>query len=578
MKRALVAALDEAAHHGRDAAEVEDLFVVIDRDRESAGAYLLEQCGASARRILGRDPAAEVTILPPADRARRLDESVLRLLKSAASEATRLGHDHVGTEHVIIALTKSGDLDLGRRLNEAGVAPAAAEAAMRRWIADGMPRRRTGLGFARIRPAALAGALRPLQKAARLPPLLWKIYARKSLGNPGFVSNPYPLYRWLREHEPIRQDPLAPVWILTRYDDVMEMLRNPRYLKDPFGLERLPRTVREQVDAASEETRIEVEAVSMLFLDPPNHTRVRGAFSRAFTPASLTELRPKIEQVTREHLDRVAGGGRMDLIADLAYPLPVIVIAELLGFPASDYPRIKRWSDHLAAALSLTPSSEQQADAQLTWAELRAYFDPIASEAKARPGGTLLSRLLQAEDMPQGLNREEIFSNSVLLLSAGHETTTNLIGNGMLALLRNRQQWELLTREPGLIESAAEELLRYDSPVQWTSRLSGERVQIDGQTILPGEILLGCVGAANRDPAKFSDPDRLDIRRTENKHLAFGSGIHFCLGAALARMEMQIVLRELSGRFPKMTLASRRLKWNKGLTFRGVRSLPVRLQ
>lgn len=570
-----MSALDEAARLGRDVADVEDLFAVIACDHESAGAYLLEQCGVRADRILSRGESTAAGTLPPSQRARRLDGSALRILRAASAEATRLRHAHVGTEHVISALTRASDLELGKKLNDAGLTPTHADAAIRRWIADGMPRRRGGWGFTAIRPAALAAVMRPVQKAARLPRILWNIYGKKSLGNPGFVSDPYPLYQWLRQRHPVRKDPLAPVWVLTRYDEVLELLRDPRFRKDPFAPERLPRIVRKQLDVASEDTRIEVEAVSMLFLDPPGHTRVRSIFSRAFTPASLAELRPRIELIARNHIDRVAANGQMDIVADLAYPLPVIVIAELLGFPAADYPRIKQWSDELAAALSLNPSGGQQARANEAWTEIRGYFDQVVYQSKGKSSNTLLSRLLQTECEPEGLNREEIFSNCVLLLSAGHETTTNLIGNGMLALLRNRDQWETLVGEPALIDSAVEELLRYDSPVQWTSRLSGEAIELGGQTIPPGQIVLGALGSANRDPAKFSDPDRLDIRRTENKHLAFGSGIHFCLGAVLARMEMQIVLQEMSTRLPRMKLVTKRFKWHKGLTFRGVKSLRV---
>jgi hypothetical protein len=194
------------------------------------------------------------------------------------------------------------------------------------------------------------------------------------------------------------------------------------------------------------------------------------------------------------------------------------------------------------------------------------------------PGNSLLPRLLEAEKESNGLNREELFTNCVLLLSAGHETTTNLIGNAILALLSNRDQWELLVREPQLIDSAVEEVLRYDCPVQFTSRLSGEPIEIGGQTIQPGEIILGVLGAANRDPWRFPNPDRLDIRRSDNRHLSFGSGIHFCLGAALAKMEAKIAILELVTRFPKMRLAKKRVKWLKGLTFRGVESLLVMLR
>jgi cytochrome P450 len=575
MRKAVVSALDEAARQGRDAADAGDLLTVIAGDRESAGAYLLEQSGVRVERILRRGGFNTPDNGSASQRASRLDDSALRILRDASQEATRLHHDHVGTEHVVAAMSRADDLELGKKLNEAGLTPDHAEAAMRRWFAEGMPRRR-GAWTAR-RPGLLGAVLRPLQRVVKIPRLAWNVYVRKSLGHPRFVSDPYPLYRWLREHEPVRKDPLAPVWVLTRYDDVMEMLRDPRYRKDTFAIERLPELVREQLDVETDEARVEIGAVSMLFLDPPRHTRVRAAFSRAFTPASLAQLRPRIELIASKRIERVAASGQMDVIADLAYPLPVIVIAELLGFPPEDYPRIKKWSDDFAASLSLNATSAQQTQAGKSREEIREYFDEVVVQLKKKPQDTLLSRLLESEDDSEGLNREEIFSNCVLLLSAGHETTTNLIGNGMLALLRDRDQWELLARQPELIESAVDELLRFDSPVQWTSRVSGEGIKVGGQTIPSGEIVLGCVGAANRDPTKFIEPDRLDIRRTDNKHLSFGTGIHFCIGAALARMEAQIAIGQLAQRFPRMELAEKKVNWLKGLTFRGVTRLPVKL-
>jgi cytochrome P450 len=316
----------------------------------------------------------------------------------------------------------------------------------------------------------------------------------------------------------------------------------------------------------------------MLFLDPPQHTRVRAALARAFTPATLAALRPRIELICRTRLDRIDATGQMELIGDLAYPLPVIVIAELLGFPAEDYEKFKQWSDDMTASLALNATAEQHAAAAEARDQIRQYFDQIVLLMRSRPSDSLISRLLESEDSASGLSREEIFTNSVLLLAAGHETTTNLIGNGVLALMRNRDQWEQLVADPALIESAVEEMLRYDCPVQWTSRLCHEQTEFAGQTIEGGRIILGCVGAANRDPAKFADPDRFDIRRADNKHLSFGTGVHFCLGAALARMEAQIALSMLIERYPQMKWSGRKLHWNKGLTFRGVRSLPLTLR
>ena len=229
----------------------------------------------------------------------------------------------------------------------------------------------------------------------------------------------------------------------------------------------------------------------------------------------------------------------MDLIADLAYPLPVTVIAELLGFPPEDYERIKLWSDAMAASLGLNPTPAQQVRSGAARAEIRAYFDEVAGRLRQRPADNLISRLLAVSaeaggDAEEGLSPDELFANSVLLLAAGHETTTNLIGNGVLALLRNPDQLRALQRDPDLAPAAIEELLRYDSPVQLTTRVAGADISLGSQAIPRGDILLACVGAANRDPAQFPDPDRLDIGRQSNKHLAFGSGPHFCLGAAFA--------------------------------------------
>jgi cytochrome P450 len=575
MRRALNAAMQDAAFRGRDAVTASDLVAAVARDAESAGAYLLEFCGFDRNKIgVSNDGPARAVLSDR--RAGRLDPCALLLLSRAQAAADELGHDHVGTEHVILGLSRSPEIEPAAALIQAGLSADAANDALRAWIAADMPRgSERPLGM-KLKSPLLRAAVGPIIKAARLPRVLWAIYGRKSLGHWRFAHNPYPLYRWLREHEPVRRDPLAPVWVLTRYEDVATLMRDPRFRKDPFASERLPRLLRHQLGADADDSRIDSDAVSMLFLDPPGHTRVRGMFARAFTPASLAELRPGIERKTAERLEAARAAGGMDFIADLAYPLPVIVIAELLGFPAEDYPRIKQWSDDLAASISLTATREMHVRAGQSRRQMLTYFDTIISQTQQQPRDTLLSRLLAMEKEPGGLTRAELFSNIVLLLAAGHETTTNLLGNCMLALLEHRDQWEKVVKDPSLIPQAIEETLRYDCPVQWTSRVAGERMEINGKTIEMGEILLGSMGAANRDPERFAEPDRYDLSRADNKHLAFGTGIHFCLGAALARMEAEIVFRAVVERFPTIRLARRKLKWLKGLTFRGVKRLPVR--
>jgi cytochrome P450 len=566
LRKVIIASLDEAASAGLESAGPTHILQAILGDPQTGGMFVLRECGLTPERVRAICSSTAHHNSPSQHRASGIDEPAMQLLRDAAAEAERLSTAHIGTEHLIVVLARPSPIPLAQKLQEMGLTANAADAAIGKWLADGALRANAG------QPAKMTSLFR---RVIRLPWILWCIYVRRSLGHPRFVDNPYPIYRWLREHEPVRKDPLAPVWIVSGYEQLQFMLRDTRLKKDPFETERLPKLAREQLNANGENWPGTFETVSMLFLDPPRHTRVRNLFSRAFTPKNLADLAPRIEQIAAARLDLVAGKGQMDLIADLAYPLPVVVIAELLGFPPEDYAKIKSWSDDFTASLALNARSEHHAKAAQSREEIRAYFDGVVTAVKAHPRDTLLSRLLEAEGEPESLNREEIFANSVLLLAAGHETTTNLIGNGMLALLRHPNQWKLLTQRPELIESAVEEMLRYDSPVQWTSRVPSEPIEIAGVTIPAGEIILGSVGAANRDPRKFADPDRFDIQRQENKHLSFGTGIHFCLGAALARMEAQIAVRLLAQRFPGMKLAARQLKWMPGLTFRGVLSLRV---
>ena len=316
----------------------------------------------------------------------------------------------------------------------------------------------------------------------------------------------------------------------------------------------------------------------MLFLDPPQHTRVRSIFTKAFTPRTLESLRPRIEQICHEQIEKMSAAGEAELMRDLACPLPVMVIAQLLGFPREDYAPLKKWSDDMTEALGFLPSEEAKLRAARARDEMREYFfATVVARLRREPDCSLLSGLLELEARGEGLDEDELFSNSVLLLAAGHETTTNLIGNGVLALLRHPDQLDDLRGNPGLIGDAVEELLRFDPPVQWISRVAGEDFEFGGVRLKRGEIVLGAVGAANRDPAVFPEPDKLDLRRQDNRHLSFGVGPHFCLGAALARMEAKIAIGTLIRRFPKLRLASRKVCWRKGITFRGVTELPLRV-
>jgi cytochrome P450 len=386
---------------------------------------------------------------------------------------------------------------------------------------------------------------------------------------PEFVADPYPTYHRLREEDPVHQSPLG-FWVLTRYEDVVSSLRDPRMIKEPiaafvaarFGLQIPPTGM----------------GLSMLDRDPPDHTRLRGLVSKAFTPRVIEQLRPHIQQIVDGLLDKVEGEPGMDLIEQFAYPLPVIVICEMLGVPVADHERFKGWGLDIARGLDailLPPDSPVAQRSMQARHALAAYFRELIAERRTAPRDDMLSGLIAAEEAGDKLTEDELLATCVLLLVAGHETTVNLIGNGSLALLRHPDQRKRLQEDPGLITTAVEELLRFDGPVQRTARIPSEDVTFGGKTIGKGEMVMPFIGAADRDPAQFSDPDRLDIGRTDNRHIAFGWGIHFCIGAPLARVEGQIAINTLLRRKPKLALATDKPEHRQSLTLRGLSHLPV---
>lgn len=386
--------------------------------------------------------------------------------------------------------------------------------------------------------------------------------------DPEFVADPYPMYHRLRAEDPVHHSPLG-FWVLTRYPDVMAMLRDPRLIKEPiaaFVAARFGMAVPPGL------------GLSMLDRDPPDHTRLRSLVSKAFTPRALEKLRPGIQQIVDGLLDEAVGRGSMDLIEEFAYPLPVRVICEMLGVPVQDHERFKAWGLDIARgldAIMLPPDSPVGQRSVSGRRALAEYFRELIAERRTAPREDMLSALIAAEEAGDKLDEEELLATCILLLVAGHETTVNLIGNGTLALLRHPDQLRKLRESPGLIGTAVEELLRFDGPVQRTARIPSEDITIGGQTIGKGEMVMPFLGAADRDPSQFPDPDRLDISRTDNRHIAFGMGIHFCLGAPLARMEGQIAINTLLARLPRLALATDRPQFRQSLTLRGLQALPV---
>ena len=369
--------------------------------------------------------------------------------------------------------------------------------------------------------------------------------------------------------EPVHQSPMG-FWVLTRYEDCVAVLRDQR-----FGREEFQQMLSSVYGDDSEKPQL---PRSMLFRDPPDHTRLRALVSKAFTPRMIETMRDHIQEIVDRLLDRVQDTGRMDVMEDLAYPLPVTVICEMLGVPVTDHASIRGWSADIARSLDAIGLPSDQAIVERGRTSRRAlagYFRRLVPERRARPQQDLLSGLIAAEEQGDKLSQDEVIAMCLLLFIAGHETTVNLIGNGTLALLRHPDQMRKLQADPALIGNAVEELLRYDSPVQRTARITSVDAEVGGQPMPKGTMVITALGAANRDPAQFPDPDVLDVTRKDPRHISFGFGIHFCLGAPLARVEGQLALGTLLRRMPKLALAESNPEWRESSVLRGLKRLNV---
>jgi cytochrome P450 len=384
-------------------------------------------------------------------------------------------------------------------------------------------------------------------------------------------ADPYPRYATLRTHVPVHRSAIG-FWVLTRYDDCQHLLRHPGVGKDFSGAASALGLSEEQ---QAEQAAFRDDHSNMLFADPPDHTRLRGLATRAFTPKTVERLRPRIVALVDELIDGF-GSEEVDVMDALAFPLPVTVIGEMLGVPAEDRAQFRPLVRASTAMLELAVTPEAMSEATAASAAMEQYFAGLVAERRARPQADLLTQLIEAEDKGDQLTEVELISTAILLFAAGFETTTHLVGNGLLALLHHPDQLARLRADRSLLRSAVEELLRFDSPVQITARTAYEELAIGGHPIEPGATVLALIGAANRDPARFHDPDRLDIGRAEGTPLSFGSGIHYCLGAALARLEAQIVFDRLLDRFGTIELVGDEPRHRDSLTLRGLVDLRVR--
>lgn len=390
---------------------------------------------------------------------------------------------------------------------------------------------------------------------------------------PEFRIDPHPFYHQLRTFDPVHWSAFLGFWVLTRYVDCVAVLRDAKRFsanpRDIANYDMLMQTV------GADRPLVKMQQNWMLLLNPPDHTRLRTLVTKAFTPRVVENMRPRIQELVDELLDQVQGKGQMDVIADLAYPLPVIVVAGMLGVPVEDRDKFKVWTRDLARTLDPIVSPEVLDAGDAATLAFVDYFKDLVEKRRKDPRDDVLSALIAAEEQGDRLSEDELLATAVLLLGAGHETTMNLIGNGLLALLRNPEQLAKLKAEPALIQSAVEEFLRYDGPVQMTARTALEPVEVGGKTIEKGQQAIIVLAAANRDPEPFADPDRLDITRKDNPHIAFSHGIHYCVGAPLARAEAQIVFSSLLRRMPNLRLPTEELEWREMVTLRGLKALPV---
>jgi pimeloyl-[acyl-carrier protein] synthase len=391
--------------------------------------------------------------------------------------------------------------------------------------------------------------------------------------DPEILANPYPLYRELRERDPVHWDPYLHAWVVTRYEDVVRVLRDCSAARVPspqslsaMGLENLSPIAKLMMQ-------------QMLFMDPPAHTRVRALASQAFAPHRVAALREHVRDIARNLLDAAAPQGRMDIIRDLAEPMPYTITAELIGVPVQDASQLKAWSEDFARLLgNFQHDAEEARTIGRSVEEMTKYFRAAIRATRKRPREGLIHSLITASMDGDRFTDDEIMANAIVTMVGGQETTTNLIGNGVLTLLRHPADCERLRRDPALIPGAVEEMLRYEPPSQHTARLAPDDVQLGGKLIRKRQAVIVLLASANRDPDRFPEPDRFEITRNDNRHLSFGWAAHFCFGATLARIEAQVAFEELLRRCSAWSLESSVLTWRENLGLRGLTSLPIRFE
>ena len=394
------------------------------------------------------------------------------------------------------------------------------------------------------------------------------------LGTKEYFTNHYPLYHRLRAECPVYWSEKLKCWLLTRYDDCLAALRDYRRLSNRDRMTVMMKPLGEEAGKRFQMVRRHFTQ-GVIFSDPPDHTRLRTLINKAFTPSTIEKERPRIQEIVEGLLDRLQDKGSMDLIRDFAFPLPNTIRSEILGLPLEDTEQLKSWADGVVALFGAGADETRMERGQKSLSAIREYLSRLISQRRVNPGEDLISTLISAREQNDQLSDDELLSTCSTLFTASQETTTSLIGSGMLALLRHPDQLKKLKESPDLIATAVEEILRYDGPLQRQLRAATEDFEVRGMPIAAGQMVCPVLGAANRDPEVFADPDALDIARENNPHIGFGFGIHWCVGAPLARLEVQIAINALLRRIPDLELATGEIDRPEDYTVRSIKSLPV---
>lgn len=395
--------------------------------------------------------------------------------------------------------------------------------------------------------------------------------------DPAVVADPYPYYRDLRREHPVHWNARMSAFLISRYDDVVSAFRDPRLSADritPYYAPKLAGPQREVLLPAYENL-----SRWMVFLDPPDHTRLRALVSKAFTPRVIEGMADSIRTIVDELLAPIAEAGSTEFLRDFASPLPVIVICEIMGVPRADRDLVKRWSDEIMlVVMGALEVRDRHERAKRSFVEFDGYLRALIAERRKRRGDDLVSRMLDAEERGETLSEQEIVATCLLLIFAGHETTTGLIANGLLALVDHEGELATLRADRSLVPRAVEELLRWDGPSKAMWRVAAQDLEIAGSAIPKGARVLLLIASANRDEARFDDPDRLDVSREKNPHLGFGFGLHYCLGGPLARLESAIAFERILDRFPVIERASSKLAWHPTVLTRALEALPLSMR